>query len=555
MTRQTNKPGRNEPIHYWQTASDMLSGLLLILLLVILLLLLYIIQIPQETGADSLPGSVSASASRSGSGDDEEAEGGEADDDRPDRDGGARSDGGAEETPADGGGGGDGYGGGTGKTAVYVMVTDEETGAAIKQAGIRFELYTRDGGLQFLNTYYPRRVEYRQYQTTSAGVFYLPEKIPAGQYYLHPLNVPEGYDAAGNLSFTADGARDWSAPLVVNVALSPSKNSIRVRMVDSSTGQPVSGGVYDVTAAEDILTRDGTLRYAAGQRVGQIRCDSSGYGESKALYLGEYTLTQSVIPRYYAADAEPLTVSVEQKKEGTEPPLHRIACQKTTVAVQVADELYPDAGLEGASFWLSWGDGSGGMRVSSGEGGQLVLTNLEKNTVYRLRQLTSAEGYTFPETDLVFRVSADGRIDEEAETACTVLNRLLRAEIQVVDRVLRRGLSGFRLALYTSQGQLVRRWESAAQAQELAGLAPGTYLLELDGDAGARRSIELEDTAAIQVIRVPVWTLPGVLLPALGLAALAGLFLLAGRLRRRRPGHPNGPEGSGASPEPPDEAP
>ena len=68
--------------------------------------------------------------------------------------------------------------------------------------------------------------------------------------------------------------------------------------------------------------------------------------------------------------------------------------------------------------------------------------------------------------------------------------------------------AGFRLALYTDQGQLVRSWESAAQAEELSGLAPGRYLLELNGDADARRPIELEDTAGIQVIRVPLLSFP-----------------------------------------------
>lgn len=32
------------------------------------------------------------------------------------------------------------------------------------------------GALQILNTYYPEKISYREYETTEEGVFYLPEK-------------------------------------------------------------------------------------------------------------------------------------------------------------------------------------------------------------------------------------------------------------------------------------------------------------------------------------------------------------------------------------------
>ena len=280
MKQQRKKKRSGEPLSYWQSTADMMSALLLILLLVIMLLLLYIIQIPEEEYVDSYPGSYSSSAASS-----------EPEDDWDDDwdgggwggwDGGGGGGDGEDDYqyPTPGGGGGTGIGIGFGKTAVYVMVVDAETQATIKEAGITFELYTADGGIQFLNTYYPQKIEYRQYNTTDQGVFYLPEKIFQGDYYLHELNEPDGYDSAGNVSFLVNEDRDWDDPLVVTVPLSPSKNIIRIQMKDADTGEPVSGGVYDVVAAEDIVTKDGTLRYTAGQTVDQITCDAEGYGES-----------------------------------------------------------------------------------------------------------------------------------------------------------------------------------------------------------------------------------------------------------------------------------
>lgn len=537
MSKLRKKSG-GEPLNYWQSTADMMSALLLILLLVVMLLLLYIIQIPEEELIDPYPGSstsLAGSGSEDGGWEGDETSAWDGDGEWDDDGGGGGGDDHEDEYeyPVAGGGGGYGQGEGNGKTAVYVMVIDSETEATIKEAGIRFELYTQDGGLQFLNTYYPRRVEYREYQTTSEGVFFLPEKVQLGQYFLHELNEPEGYDSAGNIGFVANEDRDWNEPLVVVVPLSPSKNIIRIRMIDADTGQPVAGGVYDVTAAEDIVTKDGTLRYTAGQTVDQILCDSSGYGESIELYLGDYILTQSTVPQYYAADTEPMEVSVKKKKTGVQPPVHQISCEKTTVLLQVSDELYPTIGLEGASFWLAR-EGGSGVSVVSDAGGQLVLTNLEKSTTYRLRQLSSQENYTFSEADLVFTVSPDGRIEEEVQKEYTITNRITRVELSVVDRVLRSHVSDHNVALYNAQDELVGVWDSTGMAKTLEGLEPGAYFVVLDGRNDQRRAIEIQDMAEIQTIHIPVWTLPGVGVILLALAALTGGIVLLVHHRRRR---------------------
>lgn len=540
MKRHNKSKNSGEPLNYWQSTADMMSALLLILLLVIMLLLLYIIQIPEEDYIDLYPGSSSSQAASyedGGWGGDEEGGYEEPDDD----DGGGWGGGGGGGDQGDGeddyefpvAGGGAGLASGYGKTAVYVMVTDAETDATIKEAGIQFELYTTDGAMQFLNTYYPRRIEYRKYETTTEGVFYLPEKILQGHYYFHELTEPEGYDSAGNIEFWANEDRDWDEPLVVVVPLMPSKNVIRIQMADADTNQPVDGGVYDVIAAEDIITKDGTLRYSAGQTVDRIECNENGYGESIELYLGEYTLVQTSAPRHYASDLEERNFTVEKKEDGLLAPIHKITCEKTTVTVQVSDELYPSEGLGDITFRLTQG-GVGTTMVSTDENGQLILTDLEKNTTYRLRQLESADNYRFSDTDFVFSVSADGRVEEEAQKSYVITNRLIRAEISVVDRVLRSHVSDFNVALYDSQDQLVGVWDSTALARSLEGLEPGIYYLVLNGKTEKRQAIEIQDTAEIQIINVPVWTTVGVGILGLVVALVLGLAAFLIRRRQRR---------------------
>ena len=50
----------------------------------------------------------------------------------------------------------------------------------------------------------------------------------------------------------------------------------------------LAGATYEITAAEDIYTLDGTLRYSAGEVVATVTTNEEGLAESKALYLGKY---------------------------------------------------------------------------------------------------------------------------------------------------------------------------------------------------------------------------------------------------------------------------
>ncbi len=52
------------------------------------------------------------------------------------------------------------------------------------------------------------------------------------------------------------------------------------------------GAVYEITAAEDIITPDGTLRYAKGTVVDTVTTDENGNAESGPLYLGKYTVRE-----------------------------------------------------------------------------------------------------------------------------------------------------------------------------------------------------------------------------------------------------------------------
>ena len=74
--------------------------------------------------------------------------------------------------------------------------------------------------------------------------------------------------------------------------------------------QGLPGAVFEITAAEDIYTMDGTLRYTAGEVVDTITTDETGYATSKALYLGKFHVTEITAPAGMVINTEPHTVEL-----------------------------------------------------------------------------------------------------------------------------------------------------------------------------------------------------------------------------------------------------
>lgn len=526
--------------NFWQPATDMMSALVYVLLLIIALLGLYLLS--DYTGLEE-PSSSSEEAASSGWHDDDYDgwHDGGADDDPGDGDG--RYD--QQIIQTGGGGGGGGYDEDGVKAAVFAELIDAETERRIQEAGVRFELYRTDtahlinGSLQTLNTYYPEKISYREYETTGEGTFYLPEKIWQGSYYFRQLSEPEGYDAAADTYYDVDRMYDWPEPYIVQIRVAPCKNIIRLQMNDAETQQPVGGGIFRVIAAEDIITKDGTVRYTQGQQVDTITCDEAGYGESVELYLGKYTVQQQSSPNYYTTMQQDLDAEVE-KKNGSDPELHKIDTEKTKILLNVTDELTSSA-LEGAVFTVTNRRTGTTQTVATDGAGQIRLTDLDKSTTYLIREQQAPGNYRPDDTDHTVTVAADGRIDGAGSTTLDITNRLLRVSISAVDTVLRSNTEGEQLSLYNEQDQLIRSWTSSDSGQLFTDLTEGSYYVvrgKADPANARKYPFTVQDTASTQNWTVPVFTLrSAVALAVLAVAAAGVVWLLVflwGILARRR---------------------
>ncbi len=542
------RPGkRNSEIDYWQSNTDLMTGLVLVLMLIIALLVLYLMQIPETSGLDEQGSNYNADETLGDSlaawnGDDN-------DEDYGDDDGGGR---GQEwsltvtPTPTieaeDDGGGSDedeedelypyrNSGEEWNKAAVYATVVDEETGRAIRVNGLVFELYEEqiqgDGGaLRFLNTYYPEKIEYKEYETTEDGSFYLPEKIEEGYYYFKQVTELEGYDLSENVAFEIDDIYDWPDPFIVSIPVSPSRNTIQIQVEDAETHEEITGGTFTVRAAEDIVTADETLRYQTDELADTVKLDENGEAVSKELYLGSYILSQEEIPRYYAAIKGSTEVEV-QKKGLTEDTVISYSCEKTRISIQVLDELYTNQKVEGAEFVLTCeSNPEFSQEGDTDQNGELVFTNLEKNTTYILQQTGAPEEYQYDEEAETIYVSSDGYIEGETELSLKRTNFIPRVQVEIQDHLLGTPVSDVSAALYQGE-ELLHTWTSKGEAEIFENLPGGTYSLKI----GDREAVEVEITGeqAMESITIRVWTLQNVVLSVAGVLIL--LLGLVGVIR------------------------
>lgn len=208
---------------------------------------------------------------------------------------------------------------------IKIVKVDAETGKVIPLAGAGFRLYRPDGSLITQTFTYPEVTTIDTFYTNSDGYLITPEKLEYGTgYSLVEVSAPYGYTLNSEpvyFDVTADNATEESAVTVVEVTKSNtaqkgviwiSKSGEVFSSVTEADGiyQPVfaveglAGAVYEITAAEDIITPDGTLRYAAGEVVDTVTTDETGLAESKALYLGKYEVREVTAPTGYVLNTE-----------------------------------------------------------------------------------------------------------------------------------------------------------------------------------------------------------------------------------------------------------
>ena len=348
---------------------------------------------------------------------------------------------------------------------IKVVKVDAESSKNIPYAGAGFKIFDPDGNQVTMTFTYPTPTTIDTFYTDANGQLVTPEKLEYGKgYSLVEVQAPYGY--------VLD-----STPVYFDVAEEHSSNEggITVIKVDKpnmaqkgtvsieKTGevfsgvnisgeentdviyQPVyevkglAGAVYEITAAEDIITPDGTLRYAKGEVVDTVTTDENGLAKSKELYLGKYTVVEITAPEGMVINKE--AHEVELTYAGQEVSVTETATsfvndrQKVTVSLEKTIEkndifnigngdemknisfgLFAAEELVSASGTSIPADGLIEI-ISLSENGKAVIKTEIPFGSYYVKELATDEHYILSDSKYPFTFSYAGQDTENVEIA------------------------------------------------------------------------------------------------------------------------------------------
>ena len=218
------------------------------------------------------------------------------------------------------------------RSYIHVTKVDAETGKVIPYEGAGFQIYDGNGKLVNLGT--------DTLYTNNEGYLITPDSLKYGDYTLVEVQAPIGYVLDSTpVPFTvnAENANEENAVNIVKVTKADTAQKGRISVskrgdiflsvqaigpaiwtdengetqtAGTTIYYPVfkesglSGAEFEVIAAEDIYTADGTLRASNGEVVADIITDNDGNAITEPLYLGKYIVREKKAPYGYVLNTE-----------------------------------------------------------------------------------------------------------------------------------------------------------------------------------------------------------------------------------------------------------
>ena len=239
-----------------------------------------------------------------------------------------------------------------------IVKADADTGKNVLVPGTLFEITIGDTDELYTETTH----NISQFETNENGEILLFNKMPFGDYKLHEIKAPDGYvKNTEPMPFTIDEESQENGLVTVTF-----KNKAQVSKITlTKTGEvltdadkvetdygtqynpvytqkPLLGAGFDFRAAEDIFTKDGTLRYAKYEVVDSGVSDAAGQivtdPETKPFYPGKYYAVEKSAPNGYVVDPTPIPFEVVYEGEDIE--ISSIAVQAKNKLQELLVKIY-----------------------------------------------------------------------------------------------------------------------------------------------------------------------------------------------------------------------
>ena len=292
---------------------------------------------------------------------------------------------------------------------IKIVKKDAETGNTIPYAGVGFQIYDPNGKLVTMTYTYPEVTTIDTFYTTADGDLITPQTLEYGKgYSLVEVQAPYGYVLNSEpvyFDVVQEDSAEESGITVIEVVREnvAQKGTITVEKTgevfstvsgDKGLYQPIfsvsglEGAVYEITAAEDIYTLDGTLRASKGEVVDTITTGADGTAKSKELYLGRYEVRETKAPYGMVLNGE--THTVELVYAGQE-----VAVTETSTSFYNERQKVEIDLIKSLEVDEAYGVGNNGeiFDVSFG--------------LYAAEELTAADGTTIPADGLIEVITLD----------------------------------------------------------------------------------------------------------------------------------------------------
>lgn len=346
---------------------------------------------------------------------------------------------------------------------IKVVKKDAETGKTIPYAGAGFQIYDPDGNKVSMTFTYPTPTTIDTFYTDADGQLVTPEKLDYGKgYSLVEVQAPYGYVLDSTpVSFDVTEENSTQEGGITLIKVDKPNMAQKGTISVEKTGevffgvnvsgeedkdviyQPVykvkglAGAVYEITADEDVITPDGTLRYHKGDVVDTVTTDEDGTAKSKELYLGKYTVVETKAPTGMVINKEKHSVeltyagqdvavtetatSFVNERQKVKISLEKILEQDETFGIGKNDEiknisfgLYAKEDVVSSSDTVIPADGLIEIITLDENGAATANTDLPFGSYY-VKEIATDEHYILSDTQYPFTFEYAGQNTETVE--------------------------------------------------------------------------------------------------------------------------------------------